>query len=80
MKGYNDDLVMSFSIALWIRDTALRLKKDKNDQQWAVMNGILQNNGNSEAASGFSTGKKESNNPYEMNTGKDIEDLSWLIK
>ena len=73
---------MSFSIALWIRDTALRLKKDKNDQQWATMNGILQHNGNvnSEAASGFSTGRKESNNPYEMNTGKDVEDLSWLIK
>ncbi len=82
MKGYNDDLVMSFSIALWIRDTALRLQKDKNDQQWAVMNGILQNNGNSnsEAASGFSKGNQNQNNPFEMNTGKDKEDLSWLIK
>ena len=82
MKGYNDDLVMSFSIALWIRDTALRLQKDKNDQQWAVMNGILQNNGNtnSEAASGFSKGNQNQNNPFEMNTGKDREDLTWLIK
>ena len=34
MQGYNDDLVMSYSIALWVRDTALRLQKDKNDQQW----------------------------------------------
>ena len=25
MKGYNDDLVMAFSIGLWVRDTALRL-------------------------------------------------------
>ena len=82
MKGYNDDLVMSFSIALWIRDTALRLQKDKNDQQWAVMNGILQNNGNtnSEAASGFSKGDTNRENPFEMNTGKDREDLTWLIK
>ena len=80
MKGYNDDLVMSFSIALWIRDTALRLQKDKNDQQWAVMNGILKNNGNSEAASGFSKGNQNKNNPFEMNTGKDREDLTWLIK
>lgn len=31
MIGYNDDLVMSFSIGLWIRDTALRLK---NEQQY----------------------------------------------
>jgi len=81
MKGYNDDLVMSYSIGLWIRDTALRLKKDKNDQQWAAMSGILQHNGNkSEAANGFSTGNKETNNPYEMDTGKDREDLTWLIK
>ena len=26
MRGYNDDLVMSFAIGLWVRDTALRLQ------------------------------------------------------
>ena len=26
MTGYNDDLVMSFAIGLWVRDTALRLR------------------------------------------------------
>ena len=26
MRGYNDDLVMSFAIGLWVRDTALRLR------------------------------------------------------
>ena len=46
MQGYNDDLVMSYSIALWVRDTALRLQKDKNDQQWATMNSMLKSNGN----------------------------------
>ena len=30
MRGYNDDLVMSYAIALWVRDTALRLQKDRN--------------------------------------------------
>ena len=25
-RGYNDDLVMSFGIGLWVRDTALRLR------------------------------------------------------
>ena len=29
MKGYNDDLVMSLSIGLWVRDTALRLRNDQ---------------------------------------------------
>ena len=57
MQGYNDDLVMSYSIALWVRDTALRLQKDKNDQQWATMNSMLKSNGNkSEHAAGFGVG------------------------
>ena len=28
MAGYNDDLVMSFAIGLWVRDTALRLRTE----------------------------------------------------
>lgn len=31
MRGYNDDLVMSFSISLWVRDTALRLRQEGID-------------------------------------------------
>ena len=37
-------------------------------------------NTNSEAASGFSKGNSSNENPFEMNTGKDREDLTWLIK
>ena len=44
MDGYNDDLVMSYAIALWIRDTALRIQKDNNDVQWKMMNSLLENN------------------------------------
>ena len=29
MRGYNDDLVMSLGIGLWVRDTAIRLKNDQ---------------------------------------------------
>ena len=57
MDGYNDDLVMSYSIALWVRDTALRIQKDRNDQQSAMMGTLLNSNGNSSApdiSSGFS--------------------------
>ena len=67
MKGYNDDLVMSYAIALWVRDTALRLQKDKNDQQWAMMNTLLNTNGNkSDEGTGFSKGGPGQNkkNPY----------------
>ena len=82
MDGYNDDLVMSYSIALWVRDTALRLQTDRNDQQWAMMDSILQNNGNVDRTVGFQKGKvgHPDKNPYEMELGKDKEDLTWLIK
>jgi hypothetical protein len=84
MQGYNDDLVMSYSIALWVRDTALRLQKDKNDQQWATMNTMLKSNGNkSEHAVGFGKGSigQPNSNPYEIDLGNgEKEDLTWLIK
>jgi hypothetical protein len=84
MDGYNDDLVMAFSIALWVRDTALRLQTDRDKQQWAMMDSILENNGNqpSDDSAGFQKGKKgmPKSNPYEMDIGKkDKEDLTWLL-
>ena len=82
MQGYNDDLVMSYAIALWIRDTALRIQSDRNNVQWKLMDSMLANNGNKEELSaGFQRGnRKENINPFEMDTGKDKEDLSWLLK
>ena len=29
MKGYNDDLVMSLGIGLWVRETALKLRNEQ---------------------------------------------------
>jgi hypothetical protein len=84
MQGYNDDLVMSFSIALWVRDTALRIQKDKNDQQWAMMGSMLDKNGNkSDYSGGFGKGNnsKKGADPYKWNpSGNEEEDLTWLIK
>ena len=82
MRGYNDDLVMSYAIALWVRDTALRLQKDRNDQQWAMMDTMLNVNGNIEHSAGFqmgATGQPKSN-PYEMEVNGEKEDLTWLLK
>ena len=83
MDGYNDDLVMSYSIALWIRDTALRLQKDKNDQQRFMMDAMLDNNGNKDYTAGFSVGNnnKPKSNPYEVELSDgEKEDLRWLIR
>jgi hypothetical protein len=43
MDGYNDDLVLSMGIALWIRDVALRLRKDSD----TIMKTILTRLGSS---------------------------------
>ena len=82
MQGYNDDLVMSYSIALWVRDTALRLKTDKDKHQRAMMDSMLNMNGNTDFSSGFQFGKAggPKENPYEMDIRGEKEDLSWLIK
>ena len=74
---------MSYSIALWVRDTALRLQKDRDNQQWAMMNTMLDKNGNKpDQSAGFQKGKagQPSKNPYEMDIGGEKEDLSWLLK
>lgn len=44
MHGYHDDLVMSFSIALWVRDTALRLRQQGIDLTKQAIGGIVSNN------------------------------------
>jgi len=83
MSGYNDDLVMSYALALWVRDTALRLQKDRNTQQWAMMDSMLKNNGKTpELSTGFQKGNSNhpDKNPYEMEVRGEKEDLTWLIK
>ncbi|MBT6112808.1 MAG: hypothetical protein HOH03_04295, partial [Candidatus Marinimicrobia bacterium] len=83
MIGYNDDLIISYAIALWVRDTALRLRKDKDDLQRATMNSLLNHNGdlNTKPDTGFFTGGgfNNTNNPLEMTVGDTKEDLSWLL-
>ena len=76
---------MSYSIALWVRDTALRIQKDNNDLQWKAMNSLLENNGNKpkdDDSVGFHKGKSgmPKSNPYEMDIRGEKEDLTWLIK
>jgi len=81
MQGYNDDLVMSYSIALWVRDTALRIQKDRNDQQWGMMDTMLKSNGSDDHSAGFNKGNtRPKHNQWEMDIDGEKEDLTWLIK
>jgi hypothetical protein len=75
MKGYNDDLVMSLSIALWVRDTALRLRQEGIDLTKRTLGGISSNMQHA----GIYGGGNSENNPWKMKVGDGFEDLSqWL--
>ena len=76
MRGYNDDLVMALSIALWVRDTALRLRQEGIDLTIKSLGGIQQQ----VQESGFYGGSSMDDNPWSMKVGNQDEDLTWLIK
>ena len=76
MRGYNDDLVMALSIALWVRDTALRLRQEGIDLTIKSLGGIQQQ----VQESGFYGGGSMDDNPWSMKVGNQDEDLTWLIK
>ena len=73
LKGYNDDLVMSFAIALWVRDTALRLRSEGIELSKKAIQGIGQN-------PGIYTSEVQKNDSWEMDVKGEKEDLTWLIK
>ena len=75
MKGYNDDLVMAFSIGLWVRDTALRLRQEGIDLTKSAVGGITSNTYNGI----YGGGNTMDENPWKMRVGDGFEDLSqWL--
>lgn len=68
--GYNDDLVMSFCIGLWVRDTALRLRQagielTKRTLDHAKSTAIYKSSNN--------------NNSWKMDVKGNQEDISWLL-
>ena len=73
MQGYNDDLIMSLAIGLWVRDTALRLRAEGMALQKDVLNRMI----DYEAVYIPSENKKEG---WTMDVGDKKEDLTWLIK
>jgi len=75
--GYNDDLVMSFGIAMYVRDTALKFRQRGLDLTKSTINNMTVNR-TAYQGGYFSSGN---DNPYHIpngNGGK--EDISWLIK
>jgi hypothetical protein len=76
--GYNDDLVMAFATALYVRDTALRLRQQGMDLARAQLSSL--NNLNNRNSPIINVANQQ-NNPYLIDNGTGTqEDISWLFK
>jgi len=75
--GYNDDLVMPLAIALYVRDTAVRMRQQGMDLTRAQMNSLVSLNQRQDTPV-FNVAPIR-NNPYLMKTQHGDEDLSWLL-
>jgi len=74
-SGYNDDLVMAYSIGMWVRDTALMLRQKGMDLTRSALDNIKVNRG-----PGVYTNNTPDNNPWVQKGPRGDEDLTWLIK
>ena len=73
MTGYNDDLVMSFAIGLWVRDTALRLRTQGIELTKKTLSKMMDNEGL------YTNDDIKRNDSWDWETGKEKEDLTWLL-
>jgi len=76
-SGYNDDLIMAFATALYVRDTALRLRQQGMDLARAQLSAF--SSLNTRQAPVYKVGDMK-NNPYTMDTPHGKEDLTWLLR
>ena len=74
-SGYNDDLVMSFSIGMFMRDTSLKFQQQSLDRARAVLGAVKKNTTN--YSGGYSGNNTE--NPYNMEVGGKDESIKWLL-
>ena len=77
--GYNDDLVMAFGIALYVRDTALKFRQRGIDLTKQTLNNISVNRTPYMGSYGNGT-PNPYDNPYSIKTEHGKEDISWLFK
>ena len=75
--NYNDDLLMAFATALYVRDTALRLRQQGMDLARAQLSSFSNLNAKNQAV--ISSVGSQANNPYIVKTDYGNEDISWLL-
>jgi len=72
-RGYNDDLVMSFSTGLWMRDTALRLQQQGMDLNRKALGHF----GKSQGV--YSAGQQVAKEWQWKSGDSENDDLKWLL-
>jgi len=73
--GYNDDLVMSFGMGMFLRDTSLKFQQQSLDSARAALGAVKSNKTSY-------TGVYSQNNidnPYNMDIGGKNESIKWLL-
>lgn len=75
-NSYNDDLVMSLGMGLFIRDTAMKFFQYGNEISKVSLGGISKTGGVFTNLPSLPNGTLD---PYKIDTGYGVEDISWLI-
>ena len=75
-QGYNDDLVMSFGIGMFMRDTSFKFSQQHLDMSKAALNGIATNRVSWKGA--YNANNVQ--NPYTQDINGQQEDISWLLR
>ena len=75
---YNDDLIISCATALYVRDTALRLRQQGMDLARAQLSSFSNLNAQNKAVIQSVGTQRE--NPYLTKTAYGDEDIRWLLK
>ena len=73
MSGYNDDLVMSLAVGLWVRETALRLRTEGIELTKNAINSMA-------TTEPFYTLEDSKEDVWNWEVDGKKESLSWLIK
>jgi len=74
MRGYNDDLVISYAIALWVRDTALRLRQEGIELTKQSLNYMKKS-----STPVYSSNNISGGDPYKQVVNGEEIDIRWLF-
>jgi len=80
MNGYNDDLVMSFAISMYLRETSFRYKKTAESLTHSSLSNFTKTSADNQF---YNSNSHFNENPWSMqinaNDGNQNMDLTWLI-